>query len=303
MSGRHGQPDTGQTHTESGPWPYQKNHRALWERSRSHGRWATRVGGRSRRQQGRENKRVKPVWTAGEILLRLLLAGVRGGHRSRMGGSQLRLLESLSLGCADHQAQSTGPEVEGQGREPTSYITALGVRGGVRTGEVSAGRESCARDLGLVSLDTGGCTWGGAGPQSLLRQDERGGARPTCPMGRGPPSCTWWGPHGTLTSKVHLTEGRHCRTRPAGLVQVTVLCFEGLHRALQNGPGGFSAFQKMGSGHSSSLRCQGHCQWARGANQNKLPSSSRLVSKSTCALVAWNGIRRGQAAQPAVTRV
>lgn len=196
MSGRHRQPDTGQTHTESGPWPYQKNHRALWERSRSHGRWATRVGGRSRRQQGRENKRVKPVWTAGEILLRLLLTGVRGGHRSRMGGSQLCLLESLSLGCTDHQAQSTGAEVEGQGSVPTSYITALGVRGGVRTGEVSAGRESCARGPGTECLWTLEAALGGAGLQSLLKQDERGGARPTCPMGRGPLSCTWWGPQG-----------------------------------------------------------------------------------------------------------
>lgn len=49
-----------------------------------------------------------------------------------------------------------------------------------------------------------------------------------------------------------------------------------------------------------SLNCQGHCQWAGGANQ-KLPSSSRLVSKSTCALVAWTRIGRGQAAQLAVT--
>lgn len=75
-----------------------------------------------------------------------------------MGGSQLRLLESLSLGCTDHQAQ-----VEGQGSVPTSYITALGVRGGIRTGEVSAGRESCARGPGTECLSTMEAALGGRG--------------------------------------------------------------------------------------------------------------------------------------------
>lgn len=79
---------------------------------------------------------------------------------------------------------------------------------------------------------------------------------------------------------------------PAGLVQVTVLCFRQLCETFTNDCGGCSAFEKTGSGHSFSLRCQGHCQWASGANQSKLLSSSRLVSKSTCALVTWDRVRR-----------
>lgn len=78
-----------------------------------------------------------------------------------MGGSQL-LLESLSLGCTDHQAQSTGGEVEGQGNALISSNTTLVVRGGVRTEGSSAGRESCARDLS-VSGHGRGCTWVGGG--------------------------------------------------------------------------------------------------------------------------------------------
>lgn len=89
-------------HTEMGPWPYQKNHRALWERQvpREMGRWATGAGGR--REGGRENKRVK----LSELQVGLS-RDTSGGLGGRGRGAASSSWEAHPWGCRGHQAKGT----------------------------------------------------------------------------------------------------------------------------------------------------------------------------------------------------
>lgn len=65
-----------------------------------------------------------------------------------MGGSQLLLLESLSLGCPDPWPRALAHEGEGQGTALAPDTTTRVVRGGVKRHltEVSTGRQGCAQD-------------------------------------------------------------------------------------------------------------------------------------------------------------
>lgn len=140
-----------------GPQPYQRNHRALGSRPRPTGDGQP---GREEREKGREEKRVKPVWTAGWEEFRAGSAGLgwvqEGVRGQEMGWSQLLLLESLSLGLhEDYQANVT-------------------------CGQAA---NSSPQMLGWVGLRTEGTPWEQAVPGGW-------GAVPGQPLG-GPPRSGW----------------------------------------------------------------------------------------------------------------
>lgn len=184
----------GQTHIQTGPWPYQKNHRALWEPSRSQVPRGDGQPGREEgagKRKGEKTSALSPVWSAGGGYFRTTSCWVRGGCRSRIGGSWLLLPESLSLDCIDHQAKSTCSEVEGHGNALTPYTTTMGGEGWGKDSSPCREGELCPGPCAFACfVHRGGHTWvGGASEPPAAKQESRSSHHL---------------PHGERTPELHL---------------------------------------------------------------------------------------------------
>ena len=144
-----------------------------------------------------------------------------------MGGGQLLLLGSLSLGGTDAQAEGT---CQGSSRSWHCTDTRHHNRGGEGQGKKSLDRRSlyregelCPGPLCLYTLQ--GCTWAvGASEPPAAEQEGRISVH-LPPEEETPELHLVGGLRVSLTSGIPPAEGRQCRTGPVGLVQVTVLCF------------------------------------------------------------------------------